>query len=61
MSDRKTVLITGCFDGIGRAPPQTFQRHGWNVIASMRRPQHERELNALDNVLVTRLDVTDPR
>ena len=26
----------------------------------MRRPERERELNALDNVLVTRLDVTEP-
>ena len=60
MSDRRTVLITGCSTGIGRATARTFQRRGWSVIASMRRPERERELKALDHVLVTRLDVTDP-
>ena len=57
---RSTVLITGCSTGIGRVAAQTFQRAGWNVIASMRRPEAERELNALERVLVTALDVTDP-
>ncbi len=32
---------------------------GWNVIATMRSPETETELTLLDNVLVTRLDLTD--
>ncbi|MEO0836539.1 MAG: SDR family oxidoreductase, partial [Cyanobacteria bacterium J06642_3] len=32
---------------------------GWNVIATMRKPELEEELTALDNVLVARLDVQD--
>ena len=33
---------------------------GWNVIATMRKPDGETELTTLDNVLVTRLDVQEP-
>jgi len=56
----KTVLITGCSSGFGKLTAQTFREKGWNVIATMRSPEKETELNELDNVLVTRLDVTDP-
>ena len=56
---QKTVLITGCSTGIGRLAARTFQAAGWNVIATMRRPQEETELNQLENVLVAPLDVTD--
>ena len=55
----KTILITGASTGIGRATVIYFQEQGWNVIATMRKPEAEEELNALDNVLVNRLDVTD--
>lgn len=55
----KTVLITGASTGIGRATAMYFQEKGWYVIASMRTPEKETELNKLDNVWVTRLDVTD--
>lgn len=34
---------------------------GWHVIATMRKPEAETELNRLDNVLVTELDVTQPK
>ena len=54
-----TILITGSSTGIGRAAAQKFQQEGWNVIATMRSPEKEAELNQLDNVLVTRLDVQD--
>ncbi|UTW63497.1 SDR family oxidoreductase [bacterium SCSIO 12741] len=56
---RKTVLITGSSTGIGRATALKFQQEGWNVIATMRSPEKEEELNQLDHVLVTRLDVLD--
>jgi NAD(P)-dependent dehydrogenase (short-subunit alcohol dehydrogenase family) len=55
----KTILITGASSGIGKATAKYFQQKGWNVIATMRSPEKESELTALDNVLVTRLDVQD--
>ncbi len=55
----KTILITGSSSGIGRATAKHFQENGWNVIATMRTPEQETELNQLENVLVVRLDVLD--
>ena len=55
----KTILITGASSGIGKATAKLFQEKGWNVVATMRTPEKEAELTALDNVLVTRLDVLD--
>ena len=55
----QTILITGASSGIGKVTAKLFQEKGWNVIATMRTPEKEQELTQLDNVLVTRLDVTD--
>jgi len=55
----QTILITGASSGIGRATALRFQSGGWNVIATMRDPAAGGDLAALDNVHVTRLDVTD--
>lgn len=55
----KTILITGASSGIGKATAKKFQVEGWNVIATMRSPEKENELNSLENVLVTKLDVQD--
>lgn len=55
----QTILITGASSGIGKETAKLFQSKGWNVVATMRNPDAETELSALDNVLVTRLDVTD--
>ncbi len=56
---KKTVLITGTSSGIGRASAQLFAANGWNVLATMRNPDAEMELNALEGVKVLRLDVQD--
>lgn len=34
----RTVLITGTSSGYGKAMADLFLRHGWNVVATMRRP-----------------------
>ncbi len=57
---KKTVLITGCSSGFGRLAAETFHEKGWNVVATMRSPEKETELTELEDVLVIRLDVTDP-
>ena len=56
---KKTVLITGASSGFGKEAVKLFHKNNWNVIATMRSPEKETELSALDQVLVTRLDVTD--
>lgn len=59
MPERKTVLITGSSIGIGQATAELFQQRGWQVVATMRNPDAGQELAKLENVLVTRMDVTD--
>lgn len=56
---RKTVLITGSSTGIGRATVHYFQKMGWNVAATMRSPEKEKEFIILENVKVYPLDVLD--
>lgn len=55
----KTVLITGASSGIGRASVRVFHEAGFNVVATMRRPEAENEIDKLANVIVIRLDVED--
>jgi NAD(P)-dependent dehydrogenase (short-subunit alcohol dehydrogenase family) len=55
---KKTIFITGASSGMGKATAKLFQSNGWNVIATMRNPDKETELNQLDNVTVLPLDVT---
>jgi NAD(P)-dependent dehydrogenase (short-subunit alcohol dehydrogenase family) len=55
----QTILITGCSTGFGKLTAKLFHEKGWNVIATMRSPEKETELTKLENVFVTKLDVTD--
>lgn len=55
----KTIFITGASAGLGKATAKLFAAKGWHVIATMRKPENENELNQLDNVTLLPLDVTD--
>jgi len=55
----KTIFITGASSGLGKETAKLFQSKGWNVIATMRKPENEADLTTLDKVLLTRLDVLD--
>jgi len=57
---QKTVLITGSSTGIGAATAALFANKGWNVAATMRDVSAGADLARRENVLVSRLDVTDP-
>jgi NAD(P)-dependent dehydrogenase (short-subunit alcohol dehydrogenase family) len=56
----KTIFITGCSTGLGRAAALRFAREGWNVLATMRRPEQDKELAGQANVTLLPLDVTRP-
>jgi NAD(P)-dependent dehydrogenase (short-subunit alcohol dehydrogenase family) len=55
----KTIFITGASSGIGKATAKLFAAKGWQVIATMRKPENETELNLLSNVKLLALDVTN--
>lgn len=59
MNRQKTILITGASSGIGRAIAMHFQQMGWNVAATMRKPENETQLKGLNHVKCFRLDVLD--
>ena len=56
---KKTVLITGSSSGIGKAAAKYFIENGWNVAATMRKPEAEKDLQNSDNLRLIRLDVQD--
>jgi NAD(P)-dependent dehydrogenase (short-subunit alcohol dehydrogenase family) len=58
---QNTIFITGASAGLGKATAKLFQRKGWKVIATMRNPEKETELNQLENVILMPLDVTNTR
>lgn len=55
----KSIFITGASTGMGKATAKLFQSRGWNVIATMRNPEKETELNQLENITILPLDVTN--
>jgi NAD(P)-dependent dehydrogenase (short-subunit alcohol dehydrogenase family) len=54
----KTIFITGSSSGLGKASAKYFAEQGWQVAATMRRPEEETELTKYPNIQVLRLDVT---
>lgn len=55
---QKTVLITGCSSGIGRAAARAFNDEGWTVYATARNPADIETLGEAGCELAT-LNVTD--
>lgn len=55
---QKTIFITGASSGLGKSTAKLFQSKGWRVIATMRNPEKETELNKLKDVILLPLDVT---
>ncbi|AZO78146.1 MULTISPECIES: SDR family oxidoreductase [unclassified Bosea (in: a-proteobacteria)] len=55
----KTVLITGTSSGYGKATAELFLRRGWNVLATMRRPESASFEVSSGRLKVLPLDVTD--
>lgn len=57
-----TIVITGASTGIGNATARYFAERGWDVAATMRRPERAQDLAELDapgTIHIYRLDVTD--
>ena len=55
----QTIFITGASTGLGKATAILFAQKGWKVIATMRKPEAETELNIIDGITLLPLDVTD--
>lgn len=57
--EKKKVFITGASSGIGRETALYFSDRGWEVIATMRRPDEMPSEFRRSNIHVLRLDVLD--
>lgn len=55
----RTILITGTSSGYGKAIAEHFLAQGWNVIATMRRPEAAGFAGDTSRLRVLPLDVTD--
>lgn len=55
----KTIFITGAGSGIGKETAAFFAERKWNVAATMRNPQKERDLKETAKLKIFPLDVTD--
>jgi len=55
----KTILITGTSSGYGKTVAELFLDRGWNVLATMRRPDPHVFETSSDRLKVLPLDVTD--
>lgn len=55
-----TVFITGASVGLGKATAILFAQNGWNVIATMRKPEAvPADYSAYSNIKFVKLDVTN--
>jgi NAD(P)-dependent dehydrogenase (short-subunit alcohol dehydrogenase family) len=59
--NQKAFFITGSSSGLGRATAKLFASKGWKVIATMRNPEKETEMNKISGVELMALDITDPQ
>ena len=59
--NQKTIFVTGSSSGLGRATAKLFSAKAWKVIATMRSPHNETELEKLAGVVLLPLDVTDSK
>ena len=57
---QKTIFITGASSGLGKASAKLFASRGWEVIATMRKPEAEEELAGVNNIRLLSLDITNP-
>lgn len=55
----QTIFITGASSGLGKAAAKLFASRGWKVIATMRAPEKETELNKIPGITIMQLDVTN--
>jgi NAD(P)-dependent dehydrogenase (short-subunit alcohol dehydrogenase family) len=56
----QVVFITGCSSGVGKSAARYFAAQGWNVVATMRKPDPDLTNEYPDRILVQPLDVADP-
>ncbi|TRL35157.1 SDR family oxidoreductase [Rhizobium straminoryzae] len=57
MTDRKTIIITGCSSGIGAHCARALSRDGWRVFATVRKPEDLASLEA-DGIEALLMDYT---
>lgn len=57
----RSILITGCSSGIGRAAVHTMRERGWRVIATARTADDIARLKNFDGVDALRLELNDPQ
>ncbi|NJM93397.1 MAG: SDR family oxidoreductase [Cytophagales bacterium] len=54
---KNTILVTGASSGIGKATAKYFHQKNWNVIATMRKPENEKDLREDNRLILLPLDV----
>ncbi len=60
-SNARSILITGCSSGIGRASAHLMLKRGWTVYATARKDQDIAELRGVEGLNVIPLELMDPQ